>query len=405
MKTLLSSIALAWVNIKGNFFRTILSILGIVIGVASLVGILSLIDGMEKFAREQISKTTSLNAINIHHELYNKINEVRVKKDSAAVLFMDDLTEMKASIKEETEWFIRTSSNGLVTVDSTTIGVTALATLKNIEPDAVLISGEFFRDEQIISGEIPVIVSEAFVSAAKLTQKSALNKSFSFEGKQFKAVGVLKKANERDNALRFFYSIKNLLPSEWRANPPEIYLMVKNVEMVSSVSQSIKDWIGKKFSGNKNDFSINTNEFRVEQTAKAFLLFRLIMGLIVGISVLVGGIGVMNVLLISVTERTREIGIRKAVGANKKHIVMQFLAESITISTIGSFLGFVLGIVGTATVVPIVKAITKVPFQAAYTWNTFLVITVVAIVIGVVFGTYPALRASRLDPVEAIRHE
>jgi putative ABC transport system permease protein len=129
------------------------------------------------------------------------------------------------------------------------------------------------------------------------------------------------------------------------------------------------------------------------------------MGLIVGISVLVGGIGVMNVLLISVTERTAEIGIRKATGANRRDIMLLFLSESITVSAFGSFLGLVLGVLGTMIIIPIIKAITEVPFQAAYTWNTFLVITVLSILVGIIFGTYPAIRASRLNPVEAIRHE
>ncbi|SFC33878.1 ABC transporter permease [Spirosoma endophyticum] len=139
--------------------------------------------------------------------------------------------------------------------------------------------------------------------------------------------------------------------------------------------------------------------------AKGFLLFRLIMGMIVGISVLVGGIGVMNVLLISVTERTVEIGIRKALGAKKRDILWQFLSESITISTFGSVLGLALGLLSTMAVVPIVKALTDIPFQMAYTWNTFSIILVIAMLIGVIFGTYPAMRAARLDPVEAIRRE
>jgi putative ABC transport system permease protein len=143
----------------------------------------------------------------------------------------------------------------------------------------------------------------------------------------------------------------------------------------------------------------------VEQAAKGFKLFRIIMGLIVGISVLVGGIGVMNVLLISVTERTSEIGVRKAVGANKRDIILQFLSESITISLFGSLLGLVVGILGTMIIVPIVKSLTGVPFQAAYTLNTLVVISILAVVIGIVFGTYPAMRAARLDPVEAIRRE
>src|SRR6185436_9745937 len=102
------------------------------------------------------------------------------------------------------------------------------------------------------------------------------------------------------------------------------------------------------------------------------------------------------VLLIAVTERTVEIGIRKAVGANRKDILLQFLSESITISLFGSLLGLVIGVLGTMIITPIVKALTKIPFQAAYTLNTLMVISILAVVVGVVFGTYPAMRAAKL---------
>jgi len=129
------------------------------------------------------------------------------------------------------------------------------------------------------------------------------------------------------------------------------------------------------------------------------------MGMIVGISVLVGGIGVMNVLLISVTERTAEIGIRKAVGASRAHIVQQFLAESITISLVGSLVGLVIGILGTMIVVPVIKSLTAMPFAASYTWNTLIIVTIISVLVGIIFGTYPAMLAARLDPVDAIRRE
>jgi putative ABC transport system permease protein len=171
---------------------------------------------------------------------------------------------------------------------------------------------------------------------------------------------------------------------------------------VAAVKEEVSGWLKQQFK-DPSAFVISSNDMRVEQATKGFGLFRLVMGLIVGISVLVGGIGVMNVLLISVTERTVEIGIRKAVGANKRDIVWQFLSESVTISTFGSLLGLAVGILSTAVIGPVIHVITGISFPVAYTLNTFLTVVILAIVTGIVFGTYPAIRAARLDPVEAIR--
>jgi putative ABC transport system permease protein len=196
-----------------------------------------------------------------------------------------------------------------------------------------------------------------------------------------------------------------LTNNQIKSSPPELILNAKAVEDVPVLKEELVHWLQGEFGNGKDDFQLSTNELRVQQAMQGFLLFRVVMGMIVGISVLVGGIGVMNVLLISVTERTVEIGIRKAVGANKRDIILQFLAESVTVSAFGSFLGLVLGVLGTMIMVPVIKALTHVPFQAAYTLNTLSVIAVISLLTGVIFGTYPAMRAARLDPVEAIRRE
>ena len=122
------------------------------------------------------------------------------------------------------------------------------------------------------------------------------------------------------------------------------------------------------------------------------------MGLIVGIAVIVGGVGVMNVLLMSVTERTAEIGIRKAVGANRRNIIAQFLSESVAISMIGSFFGLLLGVLMALAVAPILTYIideSGLVFRAVFSFNTLLVVGVIAVLVGIIFGTYPARRAAK----------
>ncbi|MEM6816344.1 MAG: FtsX-like permease family protein, partial [Bacteroidota bacterium] len=223
-----------------------------------------------------------------------------------------------------------------------------------------------------------------------------------FDSLSLEVVGILDPSVPVEGA---FMPITLLDSRTLKANPPRMLIKANNVEEVPDIEKKLQKRLKEAFGEQSADFSVVTNGARVEQANRGFLVFRLIMGLIVGISVLVGGIGVMNVLLISVTERTKEIGIRKAIGAKKKDIVIQFLAESITISGFGSLLGLIVGVLGTVVIIPIVKAITEAPFQAAFTLNTLLIISIVALVVGVVFGTYPALRASKLDPVEAIRRE
>jgi putative ABC transport system permease protein len=188
-------------------------------------------------------------------------------------------------------------------------------------------------------------------------------------------------------------------------SPPQCIIEAGKVENVLAIRSQVENWLKTSFPEKSSEFSVGTDDNRLKQIARDFLLFKVIMSMIVGISIVVGGVGVMNVLLISVTERTVEIGIRKAMGAKRKDIMLQFLSESVTISAFGSGLGLIFGVLSTFAIVPIIKAFVPVPFEASYTWDTLMIIAIISVFIGIVFGTYPAMRASRLDPVEAIRRE
>jgi putative ABC transport system permease protein len=135
------------------------------------------------------------------------------------------------------------------------------------------------------------------------------------------------------------------------------------------------------------------------------LLFKLFMGALTGISLLVGGIGIMNVLLASVIERTREIGIRKAAGAQHRHILLQFLSESVTISGVGSMIGIALGVGAAFGVTAVMRRMATAQIYAGFSLGTFLVAVIASVLVGLTFGLYPALRAARLSPIEAMYHE
>ena len=150
---------------------------------------------------------------------------------------------------------------------------------------------------------------------------------------------------------------------------------------------------------------VETRSDNLEQLRKGILVFKLFLGAITGISLLVGGIGITNVLLASVTERTREIGIRKAVGARQADIRRQFLAESVTITVAGALAGAALGLGLAFLAASLIRKFADAPLQVAVTPGSLLLAAGVTLAVGLVAGTYPARRAARFSPVDAIRHE
>jgi putative ABC transport system permease protein len=186
---------------------------------------------------------------------------------------------------------------------------------------------------------------------------------------------------------------------------PSLLVTAHRVEEVARVQADVERWLTDRRGDWRTRIRIDTNAARLAQLQRGMLAFKLFLGAITGISLLVGGIGIMNVLLASVVERTREIGIRRACGARARDVFVQLLAESVAVTGFGSAVGAAIGLLGAFAVTALIRSQTDADVYAAFTVTTLAVAAAAAAVVGVAFGTYPALRGARLSPIDAIRHE
>src|SRR5262249_53855536 len=181
----------------------------------------------------------------------------------------------------------------------------------------------------------------------------------------------------------------------------QVTLTVSDIDKVRPTGDVVRDVLSRD---QKNDWAVTVPLDRLEEAERAKKRYQMLLVLIASISLLVGGIGIMNIMLATVTERTREIGIRRALGAKRRDITMQFLIEAVVQTTLGGLLGAVAGLT-VVFVVPWLASLLELNLPAKVHLGSIFLSLAVAVSVGVIFGLYPAYRASRLDPIEALRHE
>ncbi len=414
MNSLLQSVAVGLASLRGNPLRTVLSTLGVVIGVAAVVAILSVGDGVEKLARERLGKTTALQIVTVSPITERWIDGHRITLDAWPLLSLPDLDSLAGRLPDGCRTMLVMEGTALLTDgdgQERALTLTGIATARSYTADAAI---ELVAGRRLTSAEsrddrplVEITRSLAAALGAGAAPDSLLSKVISLEQADFTVVGI------RDGALDASLGMVAPLPVAERGlrphprpRPRRIHIEAPSIEAVDLVQASCEEWLAAFLGDSWGDqVQVQLNRYRVEQMQQAFLIFKLLMGSIAGISLLTGGIGIMNVLLAAVLERTREIGVRKAAGARRRDIVVQFLGEAVAITGVGCLLGLMLGLGAAYLVTAVMRMQTEAQVAAAFTWQTGVVALSLALVVGLGFGIYPAVRASRLSPIEAIRHE
>ena len=381
-------------NFKRNKTRTFLSLLGVIIGVAAVI----IITSMGESSTKQVQDTFGTNGLDI---VEIRSGFMRRNRDSITLVFDESFREnLFDGVKDIKKIWYKNSLSATLSVGEVSASVSCTA----IEYGYLemygfqLEKGKFFSVSDVEEGMQKIILShdmaeQLFPDGNALGQKIMLVVDKVTFG--FKIVGITKDQTtgmETGTAFipRGFYS-KKIKP-----NPPadSVLVQVTSQEKSSPMVQTLTSYC-KNLTGT-DSVRVNSMKTMIEQVSKITETMSLLLAAVAAISLLVGGIGIMNIMIVTVTERRQEIGIRKALGANQKDIMQQFLIESASITVIGGILGIIFGIL-ISLVLEYIKGMSfALSFQAC------IVSFVFSLFVGIFFGINPALRAAKLDPVVAL---
>jgi putative ABC transport system permease protein len=403
-----TTVGVALDTLRANPLRTLLSTLGIVMGAASLAAVLSLGDGMERFARESL-ELEGIQLVSVVPRTSDTIDGVMVPRKEHVAFTFADADDLDRRLQQPRGVALMVQGSAVARIAGATRGVvaTALTSLHAPMPGVRASAGSLPSEPDARQGEHVVAVSESLAAALARTPAGAIGSAIRLGDADWRVVGILESSPRYGKGFRavvpFTLADEALVPVPG-GRAPMLHVNAARVEDAAALRKAVEAWVTARGWNGQVDVQARGPE-RLRQVANGILIFKILMGAFTAISLVVGGIGIMNVLLASVAERTREIGIRKAIGASRRTVVIQFLAESVAISLAGAAVGVAAGLAGAAMVTAIMRAQTEARIYSAVTWQTILVSMAAAALIGLLFGTYPALRAARLSPVDAIQRE
>ncbi len=391
-------IRLAFKAIIGNKLRSFLTTLGIIIGVFAIIMLVSIGTGLQSYISSQLSSFGS----NLIFVIPGRIGGARTPGGVVSnKLLVSDAKNLEVKLKsfatvapvisQISTVKLKNKSNKNTTIFGTT------ANYPDIVKNSTLTKGSFFTSGQERSGsKVAVIGSTVYTNL--FDSVNPIGKIINIGNNRYTVIGLIGKRGstfgvDQDNVVIIpFGAAKQQFGI---TNINAIYMSAFKPEQVSFVKTQAEKILLKRLT--EDDFTVQTAESSLSIVTSITNILTIALGGIAAISLLVGGIGVANIMLVSVTERTREIGLRKALGARRNDILKQFLLEAVILSVTGGVIGILFGL-GASMIVAIL-------LFSTVTWWSIALAFGFSVIVGVVFGMAPAIRASKLSPIEALRYE
>lgn len=383
-------IKMAIKSIVSNKLRAFLTMLGMIIGVSSVIILVSISQGSSKQISDQIGELgTNLLTVNF----YNTDSTSLKEKDLTTLKELNGVKDVAPVVSGRV-----TVKNGKTSSEVSVTGTTSYyQDVRNIK----ISSGRFFTDfdneERLKTAILGSDTAETLFGLS-----NPVGESVQINGTSYKVVGVLESSGSSlgqsgdDIVLLPIKVAQRLLQNTTISS---IYVQAENENVVNFAKANIESTLSVLFGGSQDNFSVTNQQDVIDTVSSVSNTMSIMLGGIACISLIVGGIGIMNIMLVSVSERTKEIGIRKAIGAQKIDILLQFLIESIVLSSFGGMIGVGMG-VSLAKIYSMISGTT-----ISFSIPVILLSFTFSLLVGVIFGVFPAYKASNMRPIQALRFE